>query len=238
MIATVDDVKKLGKILAVWAHPDDETYCAGGLLATAVQNGQAVVCVTATRGERGVQDEKRWPTDQLADIRTKELQSACKILGLSEHQWLNFDDGACAKDPARGETVMNQIVNLLRPDCIITFGPDGLTGHPDHKAVSAWATHAGKAINIPVYQVVNTLELFESHLKKVDEALDFFYNIDQPVLKPADECDICFKLSDELCDKKLKALKSMPSQTEKLFSSFDDDFLIQAFGTESFVKAK
>ena len=49
---TSDDVAELGTILGIWAHPDDEAYLSGGLMALARDNGQRVVCVTATRGER------------------------------------------------------------------------------------------------------------------------------------------------------------------------------------------
>ena len=51
----------LGTVLSVWAHPDDETYLCGGLMADAVRRGNRVVCVTATRGELGSPDEERWP---------------------------------------------------------------------------------------------------------------------------------------------------------------------------------
>ena len=64
----------LGSILAIWAHPDDESYCCAGLMAAAVRAGERVVCVTATRGELGSTDLERWPAGpQLADVRTKEL---------------------------------------------------------------------------------------------------------------------------------------------------------------------
>ena len=78
MIKTTDDIKHLGTILFVAAHPDDETFNAGGILAAAARNGQTVIVVTATKGEGGVQDESRWPADSLGDIRAKELKQASK----------------------------------------------------------------------------------------------------------------------------------------------------------------
>lgn len=91
-----EDVRQLGTILSIWAHPDDETFCAGGLLAAAVNNGQTVACITATRGEAGVQDEARWPAEQLGDIREKELKAALKELGITNHHMLHYADGECA----------------------------------------------------------------------------------------------------------------------------------------------
>jgi hypothetical protein len=60
-LRTADDIKQLGTILFVAAHPDDESFLAGGILAAAVANGQTVVVYTATRGEAGVQDRNKCP---------------------------------------------------------------------------------------------------------------------------------------------------------------------------------
>ncbi len=63
-------VTELGTIMGIWAHPDDEIFSMAGIFALASQAGQNTVCVTATRGEQGVQDESRWPRADLASIRT------------------------------------------------------------------------------------------------------------------------------------------------------------------------
>ena len=67
------DLAELGTIVSVWAHPDDEAYLCGGLMATAADAGLRVVCVTATRGELGVTDPVRWPPERMAEIREAEL---------------------------------------------------------------------------------------------------------------------------------------------------------------------
>ena len=85
--------------MSVWAHPDDESFLAAGVLAAAVRNGQSVICVTATRGEEGFQNTDKWPADKLSDIRTAELEAALKILGIHEHHWLNYRDGRCCDVP-------------------------------------------------------------------------------------------------------------------------------------------
>jgi len=102
-VNTSDDVAALGTILGVWAHPDDEAYLSGGLMALARDNGQRVVCVTATRGERGTPDPVAWPPERLAEERTRELARCLSILGVEEHHWLGYRDGGCAgadHDPA------------------------------------------------------------------------------------------------------------------------------------------
>ena len=93
---TSDDVAELGTILGIWAHPDDEAYLSGGLMALARDNGQRVVCVTATRGERGTPDPVAWPPDRLAAERTQELAQCLSVLGVHEHHWLDYRDGECA----------------------------------------------------------------------------------------------------------------------------------------------
>ena len=82
---TATDIPDLGTILSVWAHPDDESYCCAGLMATAVRRGRRVVCVTATRGELGSTDPDRWPPGQpLADVRTKELAACLAEMGVTD----------------------------------------------------------------------------------------------------------------------------------------------------------
>src|SRR5205085_4502124 len=134
----------LGTVLSVWAHPDDETYVCGGLMAAAVRQGNRVVCVTATRGELGSTDEQRWPPGPaLAEVRTKELAESLAELGVSEHVWLDYPDGGCA-DADGGEAAarIRAIAEDVAPDTVLTFGPDGLTGHSDHMTVSRWVTLA------------------------------------------------------------------------------------------------
>ena len=105
---TSTDVAELGTILGIWAHPDDEAYLSGGLMAMARDNGQRVVCVTATRGELGTPDPVAWPPDRLAAERTREMARCLAVLGVREHHWLGYRDGECAAaDPdARGRAAV------------------------------------------------------------------------------------------------------------------------------------
>ena len=76
------DIAALGTIIGIWAHPDDEAYLSGGLMALARANGQRVVCVTATRGELGTTDPMAWPPERLAAERTRELADCLNVLTL------------------------------------------------------------------------------------------------------------------------------------------------------------
>src|SRR5438874_5066375 len=90
--ATGDTNLALGTVLGVWAHPDDETYLAAGIMAQAVRDGSRVVCVTATRGEGGSMDEERWPSATMGEVREKELLRGLEILGVTEHGFLEMQD--------------------------------------------------------------------------------------------------------------------------------------------------
>src|SRR3712207_5491012 len=136
-------VSRLGTVLGIWAHPDDEVYLSGGLMALARDHGQRVACVTATLGEHGTPDPERWPPRRLAAARQLELRASLAVLGVAEHHLLHLPDGGCADQPF--DTVVDRLVRIVdevRPDTILSFGPDGFTGHSDHRTVSAWAAAA------------------------------------------------------------------------------------------------
>src|SRR5437660_1415892 len=97
MAAMSDD---MGTILGIWAHPDDEAWLSAGLMAAATRAGRRVVCVTATRGELGTIDATRWPLEGLAEVRTAEMGRCLAMLGVTEHVWLDYADGACADVPS------------------------------------------------------------------------------------------------------------------------------------------
>lgn len=209
-----------------------------GFMAAAVANRQRVVCVTATRGEAGVQDESRWPASQLAAIRTDELTKAYEALGVHEHEWLDYPDGSCDQIP-EDEAVsrISELIKKYQPDTILTFGADGMTGHPDHQTVSRWASLAqvqsgSKAI---VYQSIQIRQQYEA-AHEIDRALNIFFNIDVPRMCEPHEADLYLELDDNLFARKREAFRVMPSQTEKLLTQFDSQLRL-AFGVEAFRKA-
>lgn len=230
-------VASLGTIMGVWAHPDDETFNSGGIMATAAKNGQTVICITATKGEKGIQDETRWPAASLGDIRSAELQKALDLLGCEVHYWLDYQDGACAADSAeRAVARISELIEEHRPDTILTFGPDGLTGHPDHQTVSAWADAASDGRQV-IYHVVEEKVVYEKYLAKAAQTANWYFNIQKPPLKPAAECEIALYLTPEIRRTKLAALQAMPSQYEKFFKTTPPELMEHLFTVECFVKA-
>lgn len=233
-----DDVAKLGTILCVFAHPDDETFTMGGIIAAARKNGQRVIVVTATRGEGGVQDESRWPRENLGEIRTQELAAALKILSVEHHFYLDILDGACA-DADADETSgrIARLIDTYQPDSIMTFGPDGLTGHPDHRTVSVWASRAKKlsGSQAKLHHAALTPEQYDG-FRAVDADFNFFFNTDKPPICEPGDTSICITLDDELFGKKMAALAAMPSQYDGVLRRFSSEDLRGGFGIEAFAE--
>ena len=200
-------VGDLGTILSVWAHPDDEGYCCGGLMAIAVQGGQRVVCVTATRGELGSTDPSRWPNGAaLAGVRSRELAASLAVLGVTEHHWLDYPDGGCdVVDQDAAVARLRAIIDRVRPDTVLTFGPDGATYHPDHMAVSRWVSAAATGMKARVLHQVNTPEWHAAMSKLVPPELVMMVDR-EPVTVAASECAIYLNFDGELLDLKYRAM--------------------------------
>ena len=135
------------------------------------------------------------------------------------------------------QLIKNYIL-LYKPDTILTFGPEGLTGHPDHQAVSRWVSRAVRNLEISpaVFHAVITVEQYAKYLSGADKQLDLFFNVDQPPLEEAAQCDICFCCDGGLCNCKFAAFRAMPSQYEKMQKAFSEEYLKEAFRIEAIVK--
>jgi len=134
-------------LLAVFAHPDDESLTMGGTLARYAHAGVDVSLVCATRGEWGIISDPTIATrENLAEVREQELRAACRVLGINRLHFLDCPDSDVNHTdwPEVEERIVRHI-RELKPDVVVTFGPDGLYGHPDHIAVSTLTTAAFKS---------------------------------------------------------------------------------------------
>jgi len=174
------------RLMAVLAHPDDESLGIGGTLAKYASEGADVFLLTATRGDRGRYRDYRFGDPQhpgssaLAAIRERELRAAAAALGVKEVALLDYRDQEL--DRVEPRHVIAAIVEHLRriqPDVIITFGPDGAYGHPDHIAISQLATGAVVAAADPaiakLYYIAwpeSTWAAYQSAFKKLTSMVD------------------------------------------------------------------
>jgi LmbE family N-acetylglucosaminyl deacetylase len=225
----------LGTILSIWAHPDDESYCCAGLMAAAVQAGQRVVCVTATRGESGSTDPDRWPPGPpLAAVRTAELAACLAEIGVTEHEWLDYPDGGCDRiDDEVAVSRLRGIVDRVRPDTVLTFGPDGATFHPDHVAVSRWATAAIAGTTAQLHYATVTPEWQALLNRYVDPSMVMMAD-GEPVTLPAAECSIHLIQDDDLLDVKYRAMLQQESQIGPMLTLMGPDNFRALLAEEAF----
>lgn len=136
------------RLMAVLAHPDDESLGVGGTLAKSSAEGVETFLVTATLGERGrfhgERDGPRHPgAEALARIREGELRAAAAVLGVRELSLLGYRDQELDRaEPEEAITRIAHHIRRVRPQVVVTFPPDGAYGHPDHIAISQFATAA------------------------------------------------------------------------------------------------
>ncbi len=131
-------------LMAVFAHPDDEAFGTGGVLARYAAEGCDVHLVTATRGEAGeIAPGVDANPANLPDVRERELRCACQAYGIQPPHLLGYMDGQLAI-VHQGQAVARivRLIREIRPQVVLTFGPDGIYGHYDHIAVHRWTAIA------------------------------------------------------------------------------------------------
>lgn len=151
------------RLLACLAHPDDEAFPVGGVLAHHVAEGRRIRLVTTTLGEEGeIRQEGAATRETLGEIRRIELSCAVRALRLESHALLEYRDSGMAgwdsNDHPRAyinapeDAVVERLVLEIRefqPQVVLTFEPGGLYGHPDHIAVCKHTTKAFKLASDP-----------------------------------------------------------------------------------------
>jgi LmbE family N-acetylglucosaminyl deacetylase len=232
----------LGNVLGVWGHPDDEGYLSAAHMMRALDAGYRVACVTASRGELGSTDPVRWPAGpELASVRTAEMEASLAVLGVTDHVWLDYPDGGVADvDPAEGTARVLEQIRRTRPDTILTFGPDGMTGHDDHIAVSRWvdlavAQHALEdgGSTPTVLHATNTPEWLGRWRATLDQA-NVYMGAEPPCHERAEQMSH-IDLTPRERDRKVEAMLCQISQIQPLLDLFGTDKFHEAMSEESFV---
>jgi LmbE family N-acetylglucosaminyl deacetylase len=227
------DLTHLGTVLTVWAHPDDETYLAGGVSAALRDAGARVVCVTATRGEAADPDATPGERAALGTLRTRELEDALALLGVEEHHWLDHPDGGCADaDPEVVAAKLACLLDEVRADTVLTFGPDGFTGHPDHQAVSDWVDRAvARAVVTP--SLLHAVAVEPAADPQLDEDFGVF-ELGRPRICRPGEVALTLPLTGAALDRKVEALLLQESQTAGLVAAVGLDRFRAWVATEHF----
>ena len=146
------------RLLAAFAHPDDEGFGSGGTLAMLAARGASVTLVCGTNGDVGeISDPGLATPDNLGQVRQQELRNAMEVTGVRDVRFLNYRDSGMAGTPendhpnslhqAEAATVVARLVDIIRevrPNIVVTHDPSGGYGHPDHRAMCRHTTEAYK----------------------------------------------------------------------------------------------
>ena len=232
-------VAGIGALLGVWAHPDDEAYASAALMTLVRSAGNRVTVATATRGEQGTQEPDVWPPQRLAALREREMLASLAALDVREHHWLGHQDGTLTE--VHEDYAVQQIIDLIdavQPDTIVTFGPDGLTGHPDHQTISGWVTTAWHALGRPgrLWYATLTPE-FHRTWEPINSRVGLWMPRAVPPCDPVADLAFALQCDEQLLDRKLVALRAHASQTAHLIAALGVDHYRRWWATEAFVSA-
>ena len=194
------------RILAVFAHPDDETSVAGGTIARSVQEGVEVTVVTATRGEWGTLGTGGMTIarEELPAVREAEHRAVMRLYGAHPPVFLGYEDATMEEaDLAAAVQQVAAQMQRVRPDVVITWGPTGMSRHPDHIAVHQAAVEAFHA-----YAASAPARLYYAALP-LDVARRFEAELEGPEARPTVRIDITAHLRT-----KAQALRIYRSQED------------------------
>jgi len=237
------------RLAAVFAHPDDDTWMVGGTYL--LEGGDLdLTVVVATSGEAGlIADESLATRENLAEVREREERAALAAGGQTgaDLHFFRYPDGGLG-DVDREELVgrIADVLRAARPEVVVTFGPDGGTGHDDHIAVSEATTEAfhrvreepgaGGAFLRLFYGSLPQSELDELYARwrsrgiEVDPGAPFM-----PRAVPDDEIDVSVDTT-AIAKAKYEALMAHETQVPEIQALADPDHDL-VFARESFVRA-
>jgi LmbE family N-acetylglucosaminyl deacetylase len=229
----------VGTLLGVWAHPDDEAFLSAGLMARARRSGRRVVVATATRGERGTNDPVAWPPDLLGPARERELSASLAAVGGAEHHWLGHRDGELGRQATdTGAAQVAELIELVRPDTIITFGPDGMTGHPDHRAVSGWVQRAWRLTGRRARLWYATVTPgFHATWGRLNDEIGLWFPGSRPPVTSYGDLAALVKCEGPLLEAKYSALRAHATQTDPLVELLGEQRFRRWWAEEAFVAA-
>jgi LmbE family N-acetylglucosaminyl deacetylase len=205
-------------LVGVWAHPDDETYLSAILMHRVVRAGGRVVVITATAGEQGLS-----AADRSSMTRATELRQALAAVGVDELVMLGIPDGGCSReDPQERSEQLGALLDDIAPDAVATFGPDGITGHPDHVAVSAWTLAACRGRSCDVHLAAMATSFQHAHRELHDR---IGLSMTGAALPTVDDRLVTMRITPTRAEHvtKLRAFAAHRSQTAPLRELIGDD---------------
>lgn len=233
-------------MLAIFAHPDDESLVAGGTLAAWAAAGAEVVILSLTRGERGTSAVPVEAGETLGSVREAELRAAAAELGATA-ECLGYPDGELRwQDEAEVLGVLAAHMHSLRPEVVITFGPEGLYWHKDHIAVHRCTLAALDRVALDGIAPAVWLATWpEGRMAALVDAMTArglpagLWGLPPSAFGAPPSAITATVDVRSLLAAKLRALRCHRSQlgTDHLFQAIPDDLAVEFLGTECFVRA-
>lgn len=190
------------RLVCVFAHPDDEAFGAGGTIAKYVKDHEIYI-ICATKGEAG--KNSREEAGHIGDMRAQEMEASAKILGVKKIYFLGFEDGTLSNNLYhKVADQIQEILEDLQPETLLTFHQNGGSGHLDHIAISYITTYV-------FYKVpfAKTLMYFTTDAEFATRMKDYF--IYWPKGYTREEVDLVVDYSD-VWETKLAAMHEHKSQ--------------------------
>ena len=252
-------------LMAVHAHPDDESSSTGGVLARYSDEGVQTIVVTCTNGEFGDGPAGVKPggdghdTAMVAQTRLAELRQACKYLGVTDLETLGYHDSGMPEWEYRNQPEafcnisldeiagkIGDLIERYRPQVVVTYDPDGPYQHPDHVQASRAAIAAVEATGIPAKLYLSAMR--GSDWAKIADALRAAgHQLPEWEVTPEEErrgrisearITTTVDISSVL-ERKRAALMSHSSQiSESWFSQIPAEVAADVFGAEHFILAR
>jgi len=240
------------------AHPDDEAIATAGTMAGLADGGHRVVLVTATRGELGeIPEGLLGPDETLAERRKKELDEACRILGVARQTYLGYLDSGmagedtnlrpgsfAAADVGAAATTLAEILALESADVLVTYDEHGGYGHPDHIQVHRVGMAAAELASTPVVYLSTINRDLVGELMALAEESDWeppagstdgMEEMGEPASRITTAVDVV-----EWIDRKRQAMEAHASQIgqESFFLSMPDEIFSAVWGREWYIRVR
>ena len=227
------DIDLPHRLMGIWAHPDDEAFLSAGLMGRVVDAGRSVTVLTATRGEKGTADPADYDQAHFAARRERELRASLRELDVDDVRLLGYPDGECdLVDDASAIDSIADAMTTIAPDLVVTFGPDGITGHRDHRVVSAWVTEAWRRVsNAELLYATIPTELV-TDIEQDDRTSLCAPPTGSPASVPAEQMALVCELSEVELDRKRRALARHTSQTGDVAAMMGEDSFRRSWRTE------
>jgi LmbE family N-acetylglucosaminyl deacetylase len=226
------------RLLGVWAHPDDEAYLSAALMARVTDAGGSVTVVTATRGELGTPEAALQGSPAFGAVREVELRASLAELGVSDLRLLDLPDGELPEADTEAQVAaIADVIAEVDPEVVVTFGPDGITWHPDHVAVSEWTTRAWEATGRRGELLYATMTTeFAEHHAALHERIGLFadWGPGHPATTPRADLGLETVMTPAELARKRRALGRHATQTDAVASLFGEDTYLEWIDQEAY----